>query len=73
MQLKINAERWNDPSLHNATGIYVRALTPDGKWADADICQLERDSIVMWTKSRDNGALNTLLVLMGYADQLVLD
>lgn len=70
MELKINAERWNNRDMENVTGIYIRAMTPDGKWDNADLAQLDRESIIEWTKSRENGALNTLLILLGY-DQVV--
>jgi len=70
MELKINAERWNNRDMESVTGIYIRAMTPGGKWDNADLAQLDRESIIEWTKSRENGALNTLLILLGY-DQVV--
>lgn len=73
MRLKINSERWKKPESFVATGIYIRALTPEGEWDNADIIQLERDFIIMWAKGRKNGALNALLILLGYEDQQVVD
>ena len=66
MELRINPKRWNDPELDGATGIYVRALTPDGKWENADLCQLEKESIKQFLDSKENGALNVVLILFGY-------
>jgi len=70
MELKINPERINESEIGGLSGIYIRAMTPDGKWDNADLCQLDRESVIKWTKSRKNGALNALLIMLGY-DQVV--
>lgn len=72
MELKINPERWNSPEsvgdsvFDGVTGIYVRALTPDGKWDNADLCQLDKESVKQFLESKQNGALNIVMILLGY-------
>lgn len=48
MDIKQDSERIDLPS----TGIYVRALSPEGKWLSADIATLERASLMTWLRSR---------------------
>lgn len=52
------------PSLDGATGIYVRARRPDGTWDNADIAELDRDSLIRWLRSREDEAR--------FAEQVVL-
>jgi hypothetical protein len=66
MGLKINPERFGNQELDDVTGIFIRAFHPDGKWENVDLCQLDRKSIIEWTNSRKNGALNALLFILGY-------
>lgn len=56
------------------TGIYVRAKTTDtdeqpGQWVNADIAQLDRESLVRWLRSRGDGesfAESVVLSLLGH-------
>jgi len=66
MELMINPERFDNSEMDEVTGIFIRALHPSGNWENVDLCQLDRNSIIKWTKSRKNGALNALLIILGY-------
>ncbi len=69
MELLINQERFENKDMDGATGIFIRAVTHEGKWENVDLCQLERESIIEWVNSCKNGAINALLILLGY-DQI---
>jgi hypothetical protein len=47
MELKVDHDREGEL----CTGIYVRALV-DGKWTNADIGELDRESLLFWLRSR---------------------
>lgn len=54
---------------NDRTGIYVRAQLSSGKWINADIYQLERDSLHRWLRSRGGKNLwaeNCVLSLLGH-------
>jgi hypothetical protein len=64
--LRYDPER-NFPPLAGATGIYVRAQRPDGRWDNADIAELDRDSLLAWLRSRDAGfAEQVVLAMLGH-------
>ncbi len=67
--LKFDPERINDQGLHNFTGIYVRAVDPDGKWDNADIAELDRASLKAFLRSRggrNTWAENVVAVMLGH-------
>jgi len=52
-----------------STGLYVRAKRPDGKWISADLCQLDKPSLLAWLKSRGGNnrwAEDTVGILLGH-------
>jgi len=58
-----------DPNRMASTGIYVRAMAPDGKWINADISQLESKSLLTWLRSRggkNEWAENVVGMLLGH-------
>jgi hypothetical protein len=67
MELVVLEDRWVDEELLN-TGIYVRALTPDG-YASVDIACLTPVSLLKWLRSNGGNnplAENTVGVLLGH-------
>jgi len=64
MEYKFNENRLSPE--YELTGIYIRAKKPDGSWDNADLLQLERESVINWTNSRENGAIDALLIMLGY-------
>jgi hypothetical protein len=67
IELKINPERMG--TEFETTGIYVRAKINDEKWDNADIMQLDRDSLISFMHSRgekNTWAENIVLTLFGY-------
>lgn len=51
------------------TGIYVRALQPDGSWEQVDITELSAASLRAWLRSGGGAnelAENTVAALLGY-------
>jgi hypothetical protein len=55
--------------FRSITGIFVRAQTPDGKWVNADIAQLDEESLTKWLRSRggDNPwAESVVRILLGH-------
>ena len=68
MELKISTERWGDDKWEG-TGIYIRALTPNGKWESVDIAYLDAESMRLWLRSRggeNEWAENVVGILLGY-------
>lgn len=68
-KLKVDPSRWEDKKAHGLTGIFVRAQDPNGKWVNADICQLTAESLLAWLKGRggDNPwAEDVVGCLLGY-------
>lgn len=64
--LKIDPARRAD-FREDSTGIFVRAQDADGKWVNADILHLDRDSVIVWLRSRGGNNLwaeNTVLLLL---------
>lgn len=49
-----------------ATGIYVRAKWPDGGWRNADICELDCDSLLSWLRTTPDRAEKVVLALLGH-------
>jgi len=70
MDLKIDVDRWSRRErFENATGIFIRALSPDNKWESVDISLLDRSSLLEWLKSRggDNPyAEDVVGILLGH-------
>lgn len=69
MMLKVDPARV-DSEEWVFTGVMVRALGVDGKWGNADIAQLDKESLVAWLR-HTNEQVNTLaertiLVLLGH-------
>lgn len=57
-------------SLDRATGIFVRALGPEGRWGSFDIVELDKASLLTWLRSRGGynpWAENTVALLLGHA------
>ena len=53
MTYKIDVERWNEKEKwDDTTGIYIRALSPDGSWESVDIALLDKESLLSWLRSR---------------------
>lgn len=66
--LRYDADRAT-AGLAEATGIYVRAQRPDGTWDDADIAELDADSLLTWLRSRGGSnpwAEQVVLILLGH-------
>lgn len=67
--LKIDKEREVD---FIETGIYVRAISSEGKWCSADISQLEKESLLTWMRERNSNeakystAEQIVLILLGH-------
>lgn len=56
------------------TGIYVRALAPDGKAQSTDISRLDKESLLAWLRSRGGDNLwaeNTVLLLLGHNPEVI--
>jgi hypothetical protein len=54
---------------HGDTGIYVRAQKADESWGNADIAELDRDSLHRWLRSRGGRNLwaeNVVMALLGH-------
>jgi hypothetical protein len=71
MEYTINPERWADKEEVVYTGIYVRALSPEGKYESVDIYQLDKASLLNWLRSRggkNEWAENCVGVLLGYGN-----
>ena len=67
--LRFDPDRINDQGLHNFTGIYVRAIDPDGKHGSADIAELDRDSLKAFLRSRGGKNLwaeNVVALMLGH-------
>jgi hypothetical protein len=66
MDIKQDPERLALPE----TGIYVRAMNPQGRFASVDIVTLDRPSLMNWLRSRGGSnewAENTVAALLGWA------
>lgn len=64
MDLKIDPE--NDAAQ---TGLFVRAMAPDGKFGSYDIGLLDRESLITWLRSRGGEnvfAENCVLVMLNH-------
>jgi hypothetical protein len=51
------------------TGVYVRAIDHNGKWASVDVATLDEDSLLRWLRSRDGDnmlAENMVGILLGH-------
>lgn len=68
LELKVDPDRANEE--YEFTRVYVRALGVDGKWGNADIAQLDKESLIKWlrhTNETENTlAERTVLVLLGH-------
>jgi len=70
MELKADPKRQNI----GETGIFVRAKNTDDKWAAVDIVSLDKESLLMWLRSRggkNEWAENTVGVLLGHDESIV--
>ena len=66
MDLNIDLAR---ASTDFETGIFVRVQNHEGKWVNVDIAHLDKDSLLVWLRSRvgDNAlAENTVGLLLGH-------
>ena len=52
IEYKVDLSRWGTLQCDGATGIYVRAQTPDGRWVSVDIAELDKPSLNAFLKSR---------------------
>lgn len=69
MELRIDPRRALSDSDESLTGIYVRAVDQKGKWRSADICELDKESLLSWLRSRggDNPyAEDVVGILLGH-------
>jgi hypothetical protein len=68
MELKVSKKRWKHSRLP-ATGIFVRAMLPDGSWDSVDISHLTAESLLEWLRSRGGKnawAENVVLTMLGH-------
>lgn len=66
-KLRIDKDRLD--RIKETTGIFIRAIGPDGKRGSFDIVHLEKESLLLWLKSRggDNPwAEDVVGLLMGH-------
>lgn len=66
MDLKVDPARLE---ADDATGVYIRAQSPDGKWGSYDMAQLDKSSLLTWLRSRggDNPwAEDVVGILLGH-------
>lgn len=49
---RTDASRSGDQRFTEATGIYVRAKSADERWVNADIAELDGQSLLAWLRSR---------------------
>lgn len=69
MELAVDKYRWEMVSYYHETGIFVRAMLPDGDWDSVDIIYLDKESVLEWLRSRgdDNEfAEDVVLILLGH-------
>ena len=72
VELLVDGERLEpnvSAGIYARTGIYVRAKQPDGKWISADLCQLSKESLLAWLRSRGGNnpwAEDTVGILLGH-------
>lgn len=67
--LTVDLIRFQDPKYAEATGIFIRATTPSGKWVSVDIAELERDSLIQFVRQRGPAspwAVSIVLILLGH-------
>lgn len=67
MKLKTLPDR--EGEQEQGTGIYVRAQDSHGKWINADIAQLDPESLLIWLRSRDGNnpwAEDVVGILLGH-------
>lgn len=62
--LRVDPERYQRMGID--TGIYVRAEMPGGFFGDADISDLDRDSLERWLRSAPRIAERTVVLLLGH-------
>lgn len=51
LELKMDPDRAD--TCHGLTQVFVRAKNPEGTWTNADIAELDLDSLKKWLASRD--------------------
>lgn len=58
----------NRTHFEDATGIYVRAMTPDKTIRNADIAELDTESLDAWLRSRDSieWPISVVKLIMGH-------
>jgi len=67
MTLKVDPKRADE--YEDECGIYVRAVTIDGEWINADIFQLTKESLFEFLRSRggkNEWAENVVALLLGH-------
>ena len=55
-----------DPERAGQSGIFVRAIGPNGRWGSFDIARLDRRSIIAWLTSEDGLATRAVMCMLGY-------
>lgn len=66
MDLKFDPNRIE---FDHATGIFVRAINTEGRWDNADIAQLDKESLLEFLRSRggqNEWAENVVGILLGH-------
>ncbi len=64
-ELRVDATR----QTRTGTGIYARAIFPDGTYGSVDVAYLDRDSLFKWLRFRggeNHWAENTVALLLGH-------
>lgn len=65
MNLKFDPYHIERPTLHGITGIFVRAQYENGNWGNADLIELDIESVNTWlatlTPDATNRVVNHLL------------
>ena len=67
--LNVNPDRYGEEGYN--TGIFIRALTPEGKWDSVDIAVLDKESLFEFLRSRGGEnvwAENCVSILFGYGN-----
>ena len=63
--LRVDSDRGSlNRALNGFTGIYVRAMGLDGKYGSYDIAELDRHSLLSWTKEKDRLWLENLILIL---------
>lgn len=74
--MELHCDPMREDRYKNATGIYVRARSIREGWGSFDIAQLDRDSVVVWARSRGPAspwAVNVILLLLRFPQAETID